>query len=241
MAGSVLVTLLSGGAVCDAHAQSAPTLRPDNLVTSKSVPVGIDTADTYRVKDGVQTLLFPSGWMTERVVQNGREVVRLVLARGGYVTTIDAKTHAPVSSTYAPARDSLSDAFEFTVQNGAATGWIVWARKPRRAIADTFAVMPFVGVAVDHLLGVFPFHEKFTTTIPMYSPWTPGAVEHTMRVVGSERLPFRGAEVDAWRVELLQPGVPQSLRTYWVDKNTGRRLKRENIALDGARIIQVTR
>lgn len=224
-------------------AQSTSPVSPGTFVP-RSIPLGVDSADVIQRKaDGSEARLFTATWTIERAVEEGRPVLILSLARGGYLTVVDAATYAPVRSVYrAASPDTLASAFAFVVNGPVATGTITWARQPKRAIADTFAIAPFIGVAVDHMIGALPLGDNFSATIPMYSPWTPGSVNHTVRVLGSERVPFRGREVDAWKVELAPIGGPAAAtRTYWVDKETGRRLKRQNTALDGSRITEVTR
>lgn len=223
---------------------SLPAAAQQPLTTANfrggALPIGTDSAETIiHDKDGVERNLGYSLWTIERASVDGRDALRLKVGRStAYVSLVDATTHATISSAYVASRDT----FDVKLRDGVISGWITWGGRPQRPVADSFPTPPFLGVAVDHMIGAFPLRETLSTTIHMYSPWS-NQTETTLRVLRSETVAFRGQPVDAWVVELSVPTAngPSNVRTFWVDKASGRRLRRENPLPTGGRAIMVTK
>jgi hypothetical protein len=231
-----LPLLAAVGTAFPVAAQSAVVLSPANFRTGAPVPIGADTADAVRVKDGVERIIGVNTWEVARVERDGRAALRVTVANDNYITYLDANTHAPLSSHYHATRDS----FDVTIADGRARGWIVWAGQPRREIDETFTVLPFWTDAAERLLGSFPLADGYQAELDVYSP-VDGTARNTIRVLGTERLEHRGTMRDVWKVELSRADGLRGPRVFWLDRETGRMLRREHALPDGTRVIMRTR
>jgi hypothetical protein len=211
---------------------------PGNWKPSSRIVIGTDSADIFVVSDGREQHLARTTWTATMTECDGRQALELRVGTGlNYVTCIDAASHAPILTRYRSARDS----FDVRFRGSIARGWVVWGGQPRREINETFASVPFVGVAVEHLLGAFPLAEGYATEIELYAPYAPVG-RNRLRVIRSERIDFRGTAREAWLVELSSAGRPgQNVRRFWIDRETGRLLQRENGSPQGSGIVQRTR
>jgi hypothetical protein len=207
--------------------------RPTNLI-----PFGDDSADITSIKDGVEQFVGRTSWTIRRAECEGRAGIEFRVGTGRtYVSCIDAATHAPITTRYRTSRDS----FDVRFRGNEAHGWVVWGGQPRREIADTLARLPFLGVAVEHMLGAFPLADGYTTEVEFYAPYAP-VTRNVLKVLESARLSFRGETRDTWLVQLTsatRPGANE--RRFWIDKATGRLLHRENGVPGGTRVVQRTR
>jgi hypothetical protein len=211
---------------------------PANWRPSSRIVIGTDSADIFVVSGGREQHLARTTWTAAMTECDGRAAIELRVGTGlNYVTCIDAASHAPIFTRYRSARDSFHVSFRGSV----ARGWVVWGGQPRREINETFASVPFVGVAVEHLLGAFPLAKDYATEIELYAPYAPVG-RNRLRVIRSEPIEFRGTARDAWVVELSSASRPgQNVRRFWIDRETGRLLQRENGSPQGTGVVQRTR
>lgn len=211
-------------------------LNPATLRATGPLALGADSADIFMIDStGTERRIGLTHWNVERLVQDGKDLIRLsVSGARSYVSLLDGKTHAAISTEYLTARDSFRVAF----QDGKARGGVAWGGAPWRNI-DTVMAAPLLGVAVEHLLGAFDLSDGLTLFVDGFAPWT-GVRRRTLRVLSVDRLMYRGEERQAWKVE-LSAGSPESTRTLWFDQKTGKRLRQENLGMGGIRVVQRTR
>ena len=200
----------------------SPALRPRLLAP------GTHTIRSYKLEDGIETLISRTTQRVEVAEQDGEEVYR--------VRTVHESTSDTTRTLTVVRRRDLAllqqdvrashDSATVTVIGLHLTGWSALPKEPVRQLDRELEqpVLPLEG-QMPWLMGLLPLGEGYVAMIPQYSPWTGEEIWRRIEVLDSERVRVGGSEVDCWRVDAGSLGPPGYRATRWIDKRTRRVLQ----------------